>query len=147
MTQRKEGETAIQLAERMQRLGEFGMYAEIVGWKPEEHGLGQPGRVCTEVPCQVCAAALVLVRRWMYDAALTGAQGNAQLAERAIADVPEDLVLSNPGGAIGDAMARGVARLMASVTFGFPGEYTIAAFKAVVEDEEAPPLESGNQQI
>lgn len=139
MTQLKEGETEISWAERMQRLGEFGMSAEVVGWKPEEHGLNQLGQGCAEIPCNVCQAALMLARRWLWDAALAGAQGDAQLAERAVADVPEDLLKSNPGAAIGDAMARGVARSISHAMLDLPGEYTIAAVKAVVADAETLP--------
>ncbi len=145
MHQRKEGETEISWAGRMQRLGEFGMSAEVSGWKPEEHGLNQFGQGCAEVPCQVCAAALLLARRWLWDAALAGAQGDVSLAERAVADVPEYLIKSNPGAAIGDAMARGLARSISHAMLDLPGEYTIAAVKSVVEDADAEVLPQPEQ--
>lgn len=81
---------------------------------------------------------MLLARRWLWDAALAGAQGDTSLAERAVAEVPADLIRSNPGAAIGDAMARGVARAISRSLFDLPGEYTIAAVRnvEVPQDQE-----------
>lgn len=117
---------------------ETDILAEVADWTPEGHGINQPGRVCAEVPCDVCAAVLLLARRWLRDAALAGAQGDTRLAELAVAEVPADLIRSNPGAAIGDAMARGVARAISHSLFNLPGEYTIAAVRnvEVPQDQE-----------